>query len=123
MTVVSALGQRVAGWLQGSVNRRIFAAALTVGGLAIVVKLVSTSKELAVAYRFGTGDAVDAFLIAILIPQLVVNVVAGSLPPAFTPVYIQVRENEGPAAARRLVGSAVAASSVLALLVGLALLL
>ena len=123
MTVVSAFGQRVAGWFQGSANRRILAAALTVGGLSLVVKLVSTLKELAVAYRFGTGDAVDAFLIAVLIPQLVVNVVAGSLPAAFTPVYIQVRETEGPDSARKLLGSTVAASSVLAIVVGAALLL
>src|SRR5882762_6419444 len=111
MTVASTLSQRVAAWFQRSVNRRILAAALTVGGLSALVKLVATLKELVVAYRFGTGDAIDAFLIAILIPQLVINVVAGSLAPAFTPVYIEARETEGPAAARELLGSAVAASA------------
>jgi putative peptidoglycan lipid II flippase len=123
MTVVSALGQRVTAWFRSSVNRRILAAALTIGGLSAAVKLVATLKELAVAYRFGTGDAVDAFLIAILIPQLVLNVVAGSLPAAFTPVYIEARETEGPTAARALLGSAVAASALLAVLVGLVLML
>jgi putative peptidoglycan lipid II flippase len=123
MTAVSTLGQRVVAWFQGSVNRRILAAALTVGGISVVVKLVATLRELAVAYQFGTSDAVDAFLIAILIPQLVINVVAVSLTPAFTPVYIETRENEGPAAARDLLASAVAASAFLAVITGLALVL
>jgi putative peptidoglycan lipid II flippase len=93
------------------------AAVLTVAGFSVVVKAAATFKELAVAYRFGTGDAVDAFLIAFLVPSLVVNVVAGSLTAAFTPVYIQVRETQGVSAARRLFGSASAGSAVVALAV------
>src|SRR6266571_8112054 len=99
MTAASTLGQRMAGWFDGSVNRRILAAVLTVGGFSVVVKATATLKELAVAYRFGTGDAVDAFLIAFLVPSLLVNVFAGSLSAAFTPVYIHVRETEGASVA------------------------
>lgn len=117
MTGLSTLNQRMAGWFSGSVNRRILAALLTVGGLSVVVKVTATAKELAVAYQFGTGDALDAFLIAFLIPSLVINVVAGSLMPAFTPVYIEVRETQGALAARRLFGSATAGSAVLVLAV------
>jgi putative peptidoglycan lipid II flippase len=113
----------MATWFSGSVNRRILAAALTVGGLSVIVKLTAVVKELAVAYRFGTGDAVDAFLIAFLVPSLVINVVAGSLMPAFTPVYIQVRETQGALAARRLFGSATAGSAVVLLSVTCGLLL
>jgi putative peptidoglycan lipid II flippase len=109
------LRRRVSAWFQASVNRRILAAALTVGGFSMLVKITATVKELAVAYRFGTGDAVDAFLIAFLVPQLVVNVVAGSVAPAFTPVYIEVREIEGAGAARGLFASATAASAVILL--------
>ncbi len=65
-------------WFAGSVNRRILAALLTVGGLSVVVKAAATFKELAVAYRFGTGDAVDAFLIAFLVPSLVINIASTS---------------------------------------------
>jgi putative peptidoglycan lipid II flippase len=113
MTVAADLRRRMGEWFQGSVNRRILAAALTVGAFSLVVKITAMVKELAIAYRFGTGDAVDAFLIAFLIPQLVINVVAGSLTPAFTPVYIEVRESEGALAARRLFGSATAASAAM----------
>jgi putative peptidoglycan lipid II flippase len=115
VTVVAGLGRRVSTWFQASVNRRILAAALTVGGFSLLVKIVAMAKELTVAYQFGTGDAVDAFLIAYLVPQLVLNVVAGSLAPAFTPVYIEVRETEGAVAARRLFESATAGSVVILL--------
>jgi len=117
MTSVSALTHRVAGWFRGSINRRILGAILTVGGFAFVVKLTATVKELAVAYQFGTGDAVDAFLIAFLIPTLVINVVAGSLTAAFTPVYIELRETQRSSAARRLFRSVTAGSAVLVLVV------
>ena len=43
-------------------NRRIFAALVTVAGFSVVVKAIATIKELAVAYRFGTGDAVDVIV-------------------------------------------------------------
>ncbi len=123
MSTPSTLGRQIAGWFTGSVNRRILAARLTVGGLSLVVKGTATLKELAVAYRFGTGDAVDAFLIAFLVPSLVVNVVASSLTAAFTPVYILVRETQGVPAANRLFGSATAGSALLVVAVTCLLLL
>src|SRR2546430_96520 len=123
MAPVSAITRRLVGWFQGSTNRRILAAILTVGGFAVVVKVTATVKELAVAYRFGTGDALDAFLIAFLIPTLVINVGAASLTPAFTPIYIEVRETQGPIAARRLFASTTAAGVILLLIVTGALIL
>jgi putative peptidoglycan lipid II flippase len=103
------------------VNRRILGAALTVGGFSALVKIAAMVKELVVAYQFGTGDAVDAFLIAYLVPQLIVNVVAGSLAPAFTPIYIEVREQEGAPASRRLFQSAAAGSAGILLVLTFAL--
>ncbi len=117
MTAISTLGRRVVAWFQGSANRRILAAILTVGCFSLVVKIAATAKELAVAYQFGTGDAVDAFLIAFLIPTLIINVVAGSLPAAFTPAYIELRETHGPSAARRLSRSVAAGSAALVFVV------
>jgi putative peptidoglycan lipid II flippase len=89
-------------WSKRSVNRRIFAAILTVGGFTVVAKLASTAKELVVAHQFGTGDALDAFLIAFLLPSFFVIVVAESLNAALMPTYIHVREHEGREAAQRL---------------------
>lgn len=96
---------------------------MTVGAFSVLVKVTAMAKELTVAYQFGTGDAVDAFLIAYLIPQLVINIVAGSLAPAFTPVYIEVRETEGAAASRRLFESATAGSAAILLVLTCGLIL
>jgi putative peptidoglycan lipid II flippase len=90
----------------GSINRQILGAALTVGLFTASVKLASTGKELVVAHKFGTGDDLDAFLIALVLPFFIVNVVAGSFNAALIPSYIQVREQEGKKAAQRLFSGA-----------------
>jgi putative peptidoglycan lipid II flippase len=98
-----------------SVNRRIFRAAVIIGGLTLGVKLVSLVKEVTVAATFGTGDALEAFLIALLLPSYVMRLVSGSFNAALIPVYIQVREKEGHAAAQRLFSGAVAFTSAMLL--------
>ena len=107
-------------WTGASVNRGIFGAALTIGALTVLVKLVSVAKELTVAKTFGTSDALDAFLIAFLLPLFAINVVAGSFNAALIPTFIRVREMEGAAAAQRLLSNMLSWS--LGLLLGVALL-
>ena len=87
---------------KGSINRQIFAAALTVGLLTGLVKFISVGKELVVAWRFGTGNELDAFVIAMVIPSFVVNVLADSFKSALIPTYIKTREQEGQKAAQQL---------------------
>lgn len=88
-----------------SINRRIFKAMVTVGGLSIIVKLAATLKEVAFARRFGARDELDAFLIAFLLPAVVMNIAAGSFNAALIPTYIEVRDRDGRAAAGRLFAS------------------
>jgi hypothetical protein len=45
-----------------STSRRIFAAAVTVGGATAVASLASIARELVVAASFGTSDVLDAFI-------------------------------------------------------------
>lgn len=90
---------------RGSTNRRIFKAMLTVGGLSVIVKLAATLKEVVFAQRFGATDELDAFLIAFLLPLVVMNIVAGSFNAALIPTYIEVRDRDGVAAAQRLFAS------------------
>ena len=87
-------------------NQHIFRAATTVGVFSIGVKTVATAKELAVASFFGRGDALDAFLIAFMLPAFVVTLVAITLNSALIPTFIQVRAGQGDAAAQRLFSSA-----------------
>ncbi|AFZ26295.1 integral membrane protein MviN [Cylindrospermum stagnale PCC 7417] len=87
---------------QGSVNRQILGASIIVGSLTLFVKSAGVIKELIVAWKFGTGDNIDAFLIALLVPSFIINVVAGSFHAILIPKYIQVQEQEGKKASQRL---------------------
>lgn len=105
----------------GSLNRRIFSAAVLVGVLTLSTKIVAMAKEMFVAAAFGTGDAMDAFLVAILLPSYAINVLAGQMNAALIPVFVEVREKEGAAQAQRLFSGALVFS--IALLAGATLLL
>jgi putative peptidoglycan lipid II flippase len=90
----------------GSVNRRIFRAALSVTAAGIVVKVVATFKEFAVAGVYGRSDAMDAFLAAFLIPNLLINLISESMNQALVPTLVRVREQEGHERAQELLSSA-----------------
>jgi putative peptidoglycan lipid II flippase len=97
-------------------GRKIFNAAASLAGCSALVGLASTAKELAVARWFGRSDALDAFLIAYLLPSFLVNLVAGSFNAAMIPTFVEVREKGGKEAAQRLFSGVMVVS--LGLLVG-----
>ena len=86
----------------GSVNRRIFHAMAVITIATIGVKAAAVVKDMIIAGRFGLGDELDAFLIALVVPTFVTMVLAQTFVGAFMPAYIRVREHEGEAAARRI---------------------
>jgi putative peptidoglycan lipid II flippase len=86
-------------------SRKIFHAAVVVGSCAVLAKLGATARELVLARSFGRADALDAFLIAQLLPSFAVSLVAGSFGTALIPTFIHVHEAEGPEAAQRLLSS------------------
>jgi putative peptidoglycan lipid II flippase len=67
---------------------------------------MATLKDVIVARQFGSGDSMDAFFIAYLLPAFAVNVLVGSFNLALVPTYIQVREREGKVAAQQLLSTA-----------------
>ena len=91
----------------GSINRKIFGAAVTVALMTMLVKVAAVFRELVVAWRFGISDALDAFFIALLIPSFIISVVAESFNAALIPTYIRVREQEGNQAAQRLLSGTI----------------
>jgi len=95
-----------------SANRRIFSTAAMLAVLTLAVKIASMFKEMIVAAWFGTGDEMDAFLIALLLPSYVINVIAGSLNAALIPTQIETRERYGDLAANRLFQSVSAFNGV-----------
>jgi putative peptidoglycan lipid II flippase len=102
-------------------NRKIFRATAVLTAVSSLVLVASTAKELAVANYFGRSDALDAFLIAYVLPAFVVNIVAGSFNSAVIPTYIEVRETEGREAAQQLFSSAITWSLGLLAAVGVLL--
>ena len=85
-----------------TVNRKIFRATLIVGSLTLAVRLTGTLKELIVARSFGRGDAVDAFLIAFLLPTFTLAIGMSALGSALVPVFIEARQKEGSESANQL---------------------
>lgn len=104
-----------------SINQKVAKAAILVGFFSIAVKLASMVKEITVAKWFGRGDAVDAFLIAFLVPSFFVSVVSGSFEAALIPTYIQIRENEGKENSQQLFSSVMTFSVFLLIVVSIPL--
>ncbi len=88
-----------------AIHRSILHAALSVGAAGIIVKLIATAKEIAVASVYGRSDAMDAFLAAALIPSLLVNLISESMNQALVPTLIRVREQEGRERAQQLLSN------------------
>jgi putative peptidoglycan lipid II flippase len=65
------------------------------------------------ARYFGTSDALDAFLIAFVLPSFVADTAAGSLIPSLMPTYIEVRQKQGRETALRLYRGVLAGSAIL----------
>lgn len=113
-------------WLFGtadSLNRKIFRTALVVGLFTLLVKAGATAKELVVARTFGRGDALDALLIAYLLPAFVLGLLNGAFATAIIPALVEAREKRGPEAAQQLFSSAMIVNAfilaVMAIILGL----
>ncbi|HET6208071.1 MAG TPA: lipid II flippase MurJ [Terracidiphilus sp.] len=87
------------------VNRRILQAATSIAAATVVVKIAATLKEVTVAGAFGRSDAMDAFLAAFLIPNLLINLFAESMNQALVPTLIRVRITQGYERAQQLLSS------------------
>jgi putative peptidoglycan lipid II flippase len=105
MQSIQLLRTNFANWLNGSVNRKIFRAAFTVGMMTLLVKGVGLAKSLVVAHQFGTSDQLDAFYIAWILPSMGISVVAVALNNAFVPTYIKLEEQRDQDGARQLLGN------------------
>lgn len=89
-------------------HRRVLSAAAMLGGATVIVKLAALAKDWLVARQLGAGDALDAYLIAFLIPSYAVVVLAHTFASAFVPTYIRVWQQQGLASAQRLTSGALA---------------
>src|ERR1700682_558538 len=104
-TPASPLSRRFTSW-------RMLADTATVGGWTSIAKVAGAAKVIMAARLFGTGDAMDAYLIAFLLPSFFIDMLSGPLDSALIPTLIEVRENKGRAAAESLYSSVLAAAAI-----------
>ncbi|MBI5570142.1 MAG: virulence factor MviN [Desulfomonile tiedjei] len=95
----------------GTVNQRIFRATLTVSLMTAVVTLGFLLRDLIIAGWFGTGDELDAFLIALLVPWTTLNVLAAAFSGAVIPPFIRIRQQEGEESAQRFFSQVISLSA------------
>ena len=94
---------------------RLFRAVALVTIVATACKVAASLKEIAVAARFGSGDEVDAFLIAITLPAMFINVVSAAMPLSFIPQYVHTRTRNGEVDAHALYSNVLLTSTSIAL--------
>ena len=74
-----------------------------VGLATLTSRALGLVRDQALAYRFGAGNAMDAFLVALRIPNLLRELFAeGAMNAAFVPVFTQRLTTAGRDAAWRL---------------------
>lgn len=88
-----------------SVNRKILRAALIIGAFTFLARAGTVLRELVVARAFGRSDAMDAFLIAFLLPTFFVTIISGTLVSALIPVFLEVQQKQGREAAEKLLSN------------------
>lgn len=86
-------------------NRRILRAVTSLAAATLIVKIAATCKEFVVAGVYGRSNAMDAFLAAFLIPNLLINLIAESMNQALVPTLIRVRIREGAERAQQLLSN------------------
>ncbi|MGH9663765.1 MAG: murein biosynthesis integral membrane protein MurJ [Bryobacteraceae bacterium] len=85
----------------------------TVGGWTTAVKLAAAVKVILCARLFGAGDAMDAYLVAFLVPSFFSDVLAGPVDSALIPTLIELREKQGKAAADSVYAAVLAAAGAI----------
>ena len=104
-----------------SASYRVVRAAGSVLAAGAVVKIAATGKEFVLAGIYGRSDAMDAFLAAFLIPNLLVNLIAESMNQALVPTLIRVKIREGQERAQHLLSKSMLSMCGLLVVVSLAM--
>ena len=89
--VIDAVLRRDRSSSESSVRTRITSATVTIASFSVVVKSVALGSTLLIASLFGTGDDIEAYFIAFLIPSFIFHVISGSFSSAMIPTYVQVK--------------------------------
>jgi len=92
-------------------HARLLWATGLLGAATLAVKFAALAKDFYVARQLGTADALDAYLVALLLPSYAVVVLAHTASSALVPAYVRLWQGSGIAAAQRLAGSVLVAAA------------
>ena len=59
--------------------------------VSVFSRLLGFLREMVIAWRFGAGAGVDAYVAAMAVPQILVGIITGALGATFLPVYSSER--------------------------------
>lgn len=99
--LTSRLRSRVSSLLALVRSSTLARAALVTGVLTILCKVIGFIKELVIASQFGIGGTLDSYLVAVVLPNLTVNVFAQSFAAALVMRHVRDRTNSGDETARQ----------------------
>lgn len=88
--LISQLTARAQSLLKQGAGSRVVSGFVLVAMLTVGSKAVSFLKDAAVARQFGTGDALDAFLVSFGLLTFLATLIGGGLPESFLPIYTEV---------------------------------
>jgi putative peptidoglycan lipid II flippase len=88
---------------------KIFSGAFTYASFVMIAKAASFGKEIVIASIFGAGAPLDTYLIGLIVPAFMINVVSVSLSFVLVPRYLTIRANSGNESARQYLSAAMAA--------------
>ena len=108
---------RTPGAGRGSRAARLAASAGVVGAATLASRLLGLVRDQVLAYRFGAGDAMDAFNVASRIPNLMRDLFAeGAMSAAFVPTFMRRLTKDGRAPAlllgNQVVNALIAATGI-----------
>lgn len=78
--------------LKERLKNDVVLSSILITSITVIIKLFAAVKEIAVAYRFGVGDDLDAYLIAYLYVTFVILIISVSFASAIIPTYVDAKK-------------------------------
>ena len=78
--ILSKIVDFIKQWQGRSANHRLFTNMVTVGVSSGGSRIALVLREILIAAVFGVNDALDAYLMAWMLPLMAINVLLGTLP-------------------------------------------
>ena len=75
----------------GSEHKQIAQGMLVVGSFVLIAKLAGMTKEMAVAWRYGVSETVDAYLFVFNVAQWPLGILAGVIASVLVPFAVKLR--------------------------------